>query len=154
MYVQQCFVHLHHFFIMTRLVLIYKTETDISRQCALDSDMKLVVEYAYTHWKPSVVMNLILYSKVHGVNMGPLGSYRPQLDPMLAPWTFLSGIVLALAVADVTLTRDNRDCHQLGRKVGIMRMTTFGFHCSHKRTGDKQRLVFIGTYRWVSARKT
>ena len=56
---------------MIRLVLIYKTETDISRQCALDSYMKLVVEYAYTHWEPSVVMKLILDSNVHGVNMGP-----------------------------------------------------------------------------------
>ena len=27
--------------------------------------------------------------KVHGVNMGPLGSCRPQMGPMLAPWTLL-----------------------------------------------------------------
>ena len=30
-------------------------------------------------------------SKVHGANMGPYGSCRPQMGPMLAPWTFLSG---------------------------------------------------------------
>ena len=30
-------------------------------------------------------------SKVHGANMGPLGSSRPQMGPMLAPWTLLSG---------------------------------------------------------------
>ena len=30
-------------------------------------------------------------SKVHGANMGPPGSCRPQMGPMLAPLTFLSG---------------------------------------------------------------
>ena len=30
-------------------------------------------------------------SKVHGANMGPPGSCRPQLGPMLAPWTLLWG---------------------------------------------------------------
>ena len=29
-------------------------------------------------------------SKVHGANMGPPGSCRPQMGPMLAPWTLLS----------------------------------------------------------------
>ena len=28
-------------------------------------------------------------SKVHGANMGPPGSYRPQMGPMLAPWILL-----------------------------------------------------------------
>ena len=32
-------------------------------------------------------------SKVHGANMGPSGSCRPPMDPMLAPWTLLSGTV-------------------------------------------------------------
>ena len=32
-------------------------------------------------------------SKVHGANMGPC---RPQMDPMLAPWTLLSGCSLVL----------------------------------------------------------
>ena len=31
------------------------------------------------------------YSKVHGANMGPLGSCWPQMGPVLAPWTLLSG---------------------------------------------------------------
>ena len=30
-------------------------------------------------------------SKVHGPTWGPPGSYRPQMGPMLAPWTLLSG---------------------------------------------------------------
>ena len=30
-------------------------------------------------------------SKVHGANMGPPGSYRPQMGSMLTPWTLLSG---------------------------------------------------------------
>ena len=30
-------------------------------------------------------------SKVHGANMRPPGSCRPQMGPMLAPWTLLSG---------------------------------------------------------------
>ena len=30
-------------------------------------------------------------SKVHGANMGPPGSCRPQVGPLLAPWTLLSG---------------------------------------------------------------
>ena len=29
--------------------------------------------------------------KVQGANMGPPGSCRPQMGPMLAPWTLLSG---------------------------------------------------------------
>ena len=32
-------------------------------------------------------------SKVHGANMGPSGSCWPQMGPMLAPWSLLSGIV-------------------------------------------------------------
>ena len=31
--------------------------------------------------------------KVHEANMGPPGSCRPQMGPMLAPWTLLSGVV-------------------------------------------------------------
>ena len=31
-------------------------------------------------------------SKVHGANMGPPGSCRPQIVPILAPWTLLSGV--------------------------------------------------------------
>ena len=30
-------------------------------------------------------------SKVHGANMGPPGSCRPQMGPMLAPWALLLG---------------------------------------------------------------
>ena len=33
-------------------------------------------------------------SKVHGANMGLHGSNRPQMGPMLAPWTLLSGVAL------------------------------------------------------------
>ena len=36
-------------------------------------------------------------SKIHGVNWGPPGSCRPQMGPMLAPWTLLSGAVQAPA---------------------------------------------------------
>ena len=32
-------------------------------------------------------------SKAHGSNLGPPGSCRPQMDPILAPWTLLSGMV-------------------------------------------------------------
>ena len=32
-------------------------------------------------------------NKIHGANMGPPGSCRPQMAPMLAPWTLLSGRV-------------------------------------------------------------
>ena len=36
-------------------------------------------------------------SKVHGANMGgPPGSCRPQMGPMLAPWTLLSGDMIAI----------------------------------------------------------
>ena len=38
-------------------------------------------------------MSLSPDSKVHGANMGPPGSCRPQMGPMLAPWTLLSGSV-------------------------------------------------------------
>ena len=30
-------------------------------------------------------------SKVHRATMGPPGSFQPQMGPMLAPWTLLSG---------------------------------------------------------------
>ena len=33
-------------------------------------------------------------SKVQGANMGPSGSCRPQMGPMLAPWTLLPGSVM------------------------------------------------------------
>ena len=33
-------------------------------------------------------------SKVHGPTWGPPGSCRPQMGPMLAPWTLLSGVSL------------------------------------------------------------
>ena len=45
-------------------------------------------------------------SKVHGVNMGPSGSCRPQMGPMLVPQTLLSGNyicgVSTVPVADVS----------------------------------------------------
>ena len=31
-------------------------------------------------------------SRVHGANMGPTGSCRPQMGTVLAPWTLLSGL--------------------------------------------------------------
>ena len=44
------------------------------------------------------LMNLLLHgdhgnpdSKVHGAKMGPPVSCRPQMGPMMAPWTLLSG---------------------------------------------------------------
>ena len=35
-------------------------------------------------------------AKFMGPAWGPLGSYRPQMGPMLAPWTWLSGVSLTL----------------------------------------------------------
>ena len=42
-------------------------------------------------------------SKVHGANMGPPGSCRPQVDPMLAQWTLLSGNPHVVSVQIFTL---------------------------------------------------
>ena len=39
------------------------------------------------------VDNKVPDSKVHVDNMGPPGSCRPQVGPMLAPWFVLSGAV-------------------------------------------------------------
>ena len=36
---------------------------------------------------------LVPDSKVHGPTWGPSGSCRPQMGPMLAPWTLLSGVM-------------------------------------------------------------
>ena len=36
--------------------------------------------------------NAVPDSKVHGASMGPPGSCWPQMGPMLAPWTLLSGV--------------------------------------------------------------
>ena len=44
-------------------------------------------------------------SKVHGVNMGPPGPCRPQMDPMLAPWTLLSGILYLHTIPQGICTR-------------------------------------------------
>ena len=33
-------------------------------------------------------------NKIHENNMGPPGSCRPQMGPMLVPWTLLSGVTL------------------------------------------------------------
>ena len=41
---------------------------------------------------------IIPYSKVHVGNMGPSGSYRPKMGPMLAPWILQSGITKMLVV--------------------------------------------------------
>ena len=37
-------------------------------------------------------------SKIHGANMGPTWVLWPQMGPMLAPWTLLSGVSLFLSV--------------------------------------------------------
>ena len=37
---------------------------------------------------------LVPDSKLHGANMVPPGSCRPQMGPILAPWTTLSGVLL------------------------------------------------------------
>ena len=51
-------------------------------------------------------------SKVHGANMGPPESCRPQMGPMLAPWTLLSGILYCtsdyLSMLRLKLTHVNK----------------------------------------------
>ena len=39
------------------------------------------------------MLDLVPNSKVDRANMGPSGSDRTQVGPMLAPWTLLSGVV-------------------------------------------------------------
>ena len=43
-----------------------------------------------TFWLPTVVSQI---AKFMGPTWGPPGSCRPQMGPMLAPWTLLSGFV-------------------------------------------------------------
>ena len=43
------------------------------------------------HVAPVVTQHASPDSKVHGVNMGPSGTDRTQVGPMLAPWILLSG---------------------------------------------------------------
>ena len=46
-----------------------------------------------SYWQnSSTEWSTIPDSKVHGANMGSPGSCRPQMGPMLAPWTLLSGM--------------------------------------------------------------
>ena len=48
--------------------------------------MLLTMPYVeHAHWIMQAVS--VPDSKVHGANMGPPGSYRPVMGPMLAPWT-------------------------------------------------------------------
>ena len=42
----------------------------------------------------------LLDNKVHGATWGPPGSCRPQMGPMLAPWTLLSGYLGPLTNRD------------------------------------------------------
>ena len=46
-------------------------------------------------------------TRIIGPTWGPPGSCRPQMGPMLAPWTLLSGLSL--------LGRDGPQCHLWGR---------------------------------------
>ena len=46
-------------------------------------------------------------SKVHGANMGPPGSCRPQMGPMLAPWTLLTGKTFPLLLNKGAAYTDN-----------------------------------------------
>ena len=48
--------------------------------------------YWFAVWASAMVNN-VPNSKVHGANMGPPGSCWPQMGPMLAPWTLLSGVL-------------------------------------------------------------
>ena len=50
----------------------------------------------HKHWRPD--------SKVHGANMGPPGSCRPQMGSMLAPWTSSGGCLAAFKVTLVAVT--------------------------------------------------
>ena len=43
-------------------------------------------------WCANMICSQI--AKLMGPTWGPPGSYRPQMDPMLAPWTLLSGLCL------------------------------------------------------------
>ena len=47
------------------------------------------------------------YSKVHGANMGPPGSCRPHVGPMLAPWTLLLG---STHITHSSSIREKRPC--------------------------------------------
>ena len=56
-------------------------------------DMLEIAAFYYT-WENAVIPIVSLSfpdSKVHVANMGPTGSCRPQVGPMLAPWTLLQG---------------------------------------------------------------
>ena len=46
-----------------------------------------------THWEDSTLMVVCSDSKVHMAHVGPPGSCRPPVGPMLAPWTLLSGCI-------------------------------------------------------------
>ena len=46
-------------------------------------------------------------SKVHVAHMGPLRSCRPQVGPMLAPWTLLSGVCMSMDIQYISTLLDS-----------------------------------------------
>ena len=55
------------------------------------TDSKQIKIWLTSQGKDILIPGANQESKVHGANMGPSGSCWPQMGPMLAPWTLLSG---------------------------------------------------------------
>ena len=85
----------------------------------------------------------ILDSKVHWTNMGPPGSCRPQMGPMLAPWTLLSGMSHQKSSRDDTIytrARLQRCRNLLGK--GQRSFDKFYFSTKREDVSRLSRIIF------------
>ena len=66
-------------------------------------DTKDIQQYGLFHLRQETQI-----AKFMGPTWGPPGSCRPQMDPMLAPWTLLLGDQLATELAIISVIRTER----------------------------------------------
>ena len=70
--------------IMSEVILSVNSETGWRFKCVLVHEDNMLL----------LLLESIQIAKFMGPTWGPPGSCRPQMDPMLAPWTLLSGYPL------------------------------------------------------------
>ena len=89
----------------------------------------------------------ILITRLMGPTWGPPGACRPQMGPILAPWSLLSGFPLVLCTCSHWHSNaHNRDTAWLRDTV---RQTSRGKSAANGRTaGPPRPLTFRGTSAW------
>ena len=106
-----------HWFIRKLISRLLSSKAIYTSACMINSKSLPIGEISmFIDLETSQITNFI------GPTWGPPGSCRPQMGPMLAPWTLLSGVIVTPVIAwdkvnlrsDFNLTQNTTYLHLIG----------------------------------------